>query len=244
MTHEDAKIILQAYRPDGSDARDADFCAALQLAREDPELAKWFERQQAFDRAFAAKLRAVEPPAELRTAILAGGRVSRGPRESWWRQPRWLALAASAAVLLAAGALFWPRQAIASVRFMAFVAEDARHSETHGGSGEPAGALQARLSEPTTRLGDHLGVDFDALHSTGCRSINFHGHEVLEVCFKRDGLWFHCYVARQVEFPSLALLAKPVITELDHVDVAAWADSSHVYLVVSDAGRTALQHLL
>jgi len=244
MTHEDAKFILHAYRPDGSDAADPTFAAALKMAKEDPVLAKWFERQQAFDRAVAAKLRAIEPPAELRAAILAGGRVSRGPRVAWWRQPRWLAMAASVLVVLSGGLMFWPKAAAAGGPILAFVAEDSRHSETHGGKGEPSGELIARLTRPTTRLGDGLPVNFDTLRSTGCRSISFQGRDVLEVCFKRNGGWFHCYIVRQADFPSLAALAKPAIVEANRLPVATWSDSAHVYMVVGEASLDALRRLL
>jgi hypothetical protein len=244
MTHEDAKFILHAYRPDGSDAGDATFGAAVKLAREDPGLARWFERQQAFDRAIAAKLAAVEPPPELRAAILAGGRISGRERPAWWWRPQWMALAASAVVLVVASVLLWPGRAAAGGAFVAFVANDARHPENHGGAGAPAEALQATLSAPENRLGAGLSVDFDALRSTGCRSLSFRGHEVLEVCFKRNGAWFHCYVVRREDFPSLAALAVPAISELSHVEVATWADSAHIYLVAGEAGRAALQRLL
>jgi hypothetical protein len=42
----------------------------------------------------------------------------------------------------------------------------------------------------------------------------------------------------------LDALAKPAITELEHLQVATWSDSAHVYLVVSKVGLDALQHLL
>jgi hypothetical protein len=244
MNPEEAKSILHAYRPDGSDASDATICAALKVAKDDPVLAKWFERQQAFDRAMCAKLSTIEPPAALREAILAGASAGAVVRAVWWQQPRWLAMAAGVLVLLSAGLFFWPNRAEANAPFMAFVANDARHSETHGGAGEPTGELQARLTQPTTRLGDGLPVNFDTLRNTGCRAVSFQGHDVLEVCFKRDGKWFHCYIVRQADFPTLDALAKPAITELEHLQVATWSDSAHVYLVVSKVGLDALQHLL
>ena len=39
-----------------------------------PNCAAWFAREQAFDAAIAAKLREINPPAELRDNIIAGGR--------------------------------------------------------------------------------------------------------------------------------------------------------------------------
>jgi hypothetical protein len=242
MTPEEAKTILNACRPDGSDSGDSALAEALRLARENPTLGEWFARQQAFDRAVAAKLGQIEPPADLRAAILAGRSVRSAV--IWWQQPRWMALAAGFLVLLTTGLLVWPRSAAADTNFMAFVANDALHPEKHGGEGAAAGELQAKLSADTTRLGDGLAVNFDALRSTGCRDIAFRGHDVLEVCFKREGTWFHCYIVRQADFPSLAALAKPAVTELDHVQVATWSDSAHVYLVVGKVGADVIRQLL
>jgi len=244
MTHDEARFILQAYRPNGSDADDATFCAALELARRDPALGAWYERHQAFDRAVAAKLQTVTPPADLRSTILTGGRVSGAAAAPWWQQPRWLALAASVALMLTVGAALWPKSATAQASFTDFVVNDARHGETHGGEGGHNAALQAQLTNGTTRLGGTLVTNFDALLSTGCRSLSFRGHSVLEVCFKRDGKWFHCYVVRKADFPNFVAPIAPVITDRDRMNIASWTDSTNVYLVVGEVGRAALEKLI
>lgn len=77
MNNEEAKFILQGYRPNGADAGDATFCAAVEQAKRDPALGEWFARQQSFDTAVGAKLAQVAPPSGLRAAILAGGKVDR-----------------------------------------------------------------------------------------------------------------------------------------------------------------------
>ena len=69
-------------------------------------------------------------------------------------------------------------------------------------SGPPPGAAAAAASM------------FAALRSTGCRTLNFAGHDVLEVCFQRNGAWFHCYIARCEDFPSLPTSAPAVFKQL------------------------------
>ena len=91
MTNEEAKFIMQAYRPNGADALDVTFKASLEQSKRDASLGKWLEVQQAFDMAVAAKFRTIEPPAELRARILTGAHVSRPSARIWWRQPKWLA---------------------------------------------------------------------------------------------------------------------------------------------------------
>ena len=246
MNNVEAKFILQGYRPDGSDAADATFSAALEQARLDPALGDWFAREQAFDCAMCAKLDRIQPPAGLREAILAGGRVTEPVehRRAWWQHPALMAMAASVALLLGVGVGFWPKQAEASAGLTEFALTDALHSETHGGHGEKTGELQAALSQPGTHLGAPLPVNFAALRNAGCRTLQFNGHEVLEVCFKRDGAWFHCYVAQRADFPTLVAAVVPALADHDSAGIASWTDNSLLYVVVSKTGRSALEKLL
>lgn len=242
MNNAEAKFILQGYRPNGADASDATFQTALGQVQRDPALHEWFARQQAFDGAVSAKLNEVSVPAGLREAILAGGRVTEaGPTQTrWWRSPAMLAAAAAIAVIFSAALALWPKQVLADTALASYVMTDAAHGELHGGHG--TGSLQAMLADPTTRLGRGLPVSFEALRKGGCRTVSYEGHDVLEVCFNREGVWFHCYIGQRADFPAVA--AAPAFLDRDGMSVAAWADEAHVYLVAGKAGRAALQRLL
>ena len=74
MTNEEAKFMLNGYRPNGADADNEAFAESLAQADRDPALRKWFDREQAFDRIVADKLRTVSAPEGLRESILAGRR--------------------------------------------------------------------------------------------------------------------------------------------------------------------------
>jgi hypothetical protein len=242
MNNEEAKFILQGYRPDGADAGDATFCAALEQTKRDPVLGEWFARMQAFDGAVAAKLAQIRPPAELRAAILAGGKVTEPAASArpWWRHPAWMGAAAGVAMLLAVGVALWPSRAEALSQF---ALTDARENTAHGGHGHGSGDLQAMFNNPATRLGQPMALDFTALHETGCRTLDCEGHHVLEVCFSRNGVWFHAYVARKADFPGAARQALK-ISDHGGASLATWADDEHVFVVVSKSGRKNLEALL
>jgi hypothetical protein len=244
MNTQQAKFILQGYRPNGADAGDATFAEALEQAKLDPILGQWLAREQSLDRAISAKLAEVPAPAGLRESILAGGRVSNTTRRSWWQHPALMAAAAGFAVLLATGLALWPKQVAANSPLAEFALGDTLADSHGGGHGEETSALQAMLSQPTTRLGNRLPVDFKSLCTAGCRTVNFEGHDVLEVCFKREGAWFHCYIAQRADFPALAAAAAPVLSDRTGASIASWADSSLLYVVVSKTGHTALARLL
>ena len=70
MDKEQAKFILQSFRPDGADAQDPSFANALKLVAEDRELGEWLADRRAEDAAFAAALGVIQIPSALRDEIL------------------------------------------------------------------------------------------------------------------------------------------------------------------------------
>jgi hypothetical protein len=239
MNNNEAKFLLRAYRPGGRDAAAPAFAEALAQARQDPALGAWFAREQAFDTVVAGKLRTVAPPPGLREAILAGVSVSQAPRETQ-RWPVWLAVAASVALLF--GLATWRlKTAVPMEPLAAFALHDARF-EKHGGHGEAADDLKQVLENPATRLAAGLPIDFATLRATGCRTLSFNGHAVIEVCFERGGSEFHIYVAQRADFPQLA--AAPQLARQDGWSAEQWADARHVYVVATSADPSALRALL
>ncbi len=247
MKNDEAKFILHAYRPNGSDAGDATFAEALEQAKQDPSINQWFTAQQAFDRAMCAKLVSVAMPTGLRESILAGGKLdvtqTAQARPSWWRSPMWVGLAASAAVLLAVSVALWPQAVEAQPVLIDFALKDTLRM-AHGGHGEEAANLRKTLSQSDLQLGSGVVVDFDELKKQGCRTISFNGYDVLEVCFNRDGKWFHCYVARASDFPAIAAKLKPTFRDGSGASAAAWVDGQHIFVIASKAGREAIQRLI
>ncbi len=246
MNNVEAKFILQGYRPNGADAADETFTTALEQTRRDPALRDWFAREQAFDGAVSAKLNRIQAPAGLREAIMAGGRVTVpvAVRHRWWRHPALLAAAAGVAVIIGTSVGLWPKQAAASSELVEFALNDVLWKTPHDGHGAEAQALQAVLSQPATRLGCSLPVDFVALSKGGCRTMHLEGRDVLEVCFKRDGTWFHCYIAQRHDFPLLRRPSGPSFAAKGGASVASWSDTSRLYVLVTKSGPAALEKLL
>src|SRR5881394_9908 len=96
-----AKEILMRYRPGTPDANDPEFAEALELARRDPELARWFAQHQAFQNTMRDRFRELPVPGRLKKDILAGYSPKVIP--VWWRQRAFQALAAAAAIVLLIG---------------------------------------------------------------------------------------------------------------------------------------------
>lgn len=99
MTREEAQEILLLHRAGrNDDAADPEMAEALRMAESDPELAQWLEQQQEFRATVEKQFASIEPPADLKSRILAGGQTR--PKKTLIR-PQLLALAASVIVLFA-----------------------------------------------------------------------------------------------------------------------------------------------
>lgn len=244
MNTEEAKFILTAYRPSGRDSADAAFQDALRMAGNDPMLGAWFAQSRAHDAAVAGKLSQITPPAGLRERILAGARVT-GTRKAGVFGWVWAAGIAAAAVL-AFGVFSMrapDRQESAASAFAGFAINDMVNGR-HGGRGEPSGALISQLQVKGAKMPSADAIDFDKLKETGCRSLSFAGHDVMEVCFAREGVVFHFYVARR----NGALMAPegqgPSFVAQAAGSAAVWSDSRFDYAVATTAGVEALRRLL
>src|SRR5947209_7072 len=101
MNSRQAKEILMRCRPDGSDPADPELAEAVEFARRDPELARWFERHCAFQNAVRDQLKQIPIPPDLKEKVLAG--YPEASTVVWWRRPVFQALAAAADITLLIG---------------------------------------------------------------------------------------------------------------------------------------------
>jgi hypothetical protein len=241
MNNDEAKFVLRAYRPSGLDADDPAFSAALVQARHDPLLCEWFRREQALDMVVAAKLREIAPPADLREQIMAGVRISRHAHRVRSRMAAWAGIAAGLAVVLALGDLWQGRRVeAAQQRLAAFTVNDTRHGDHHAEQGALVQDLLARLGRAETALPGSLPIDLAALKRDGCRTVTFAGREAIEVCFNRDGTWYHLYVMERGSLPRRFIGRSPATLTEDGAAVAVWSDDRFDYAVVSPKGQTTL----
>lgn len=236
MKHKEAQLILRAHRADGRYRRDDPlFAQALEETDRDPALAAWLAREHAVDTVIAHKIDGIQPPPGLRDAILVGARASRLTRTGW-RRPAWLA--AAAAVILAAGlpTVFWFNRP-ASVTLASFgefsLGELVGSGHQHGTS--PAyTALAKAVSTVPLPFHTGLSVDLDQLRATGCQSFTVAGREVFELCFERNGVWYHLYVMRRTSRRDGIPGDEPVLLQHGSQAAAVWATSSHLYSLVTD----------
>jgi len=244
MNNDEAKFILGAYRPGGHDSGDPVLAEALEKAQRDPALRVWLEREQAFDTAVSAKLRAVQPPSGLRDAILAGAKVSRS-RPTWVR-PLWVGLAAAIVLALTLWSLrpYTSADGGFSTEGLArFAALDVRGDHAGAVHANRAGVVGAWLQDPTNRLLAGIPADTARLQADRCRVVRFAGRDVFEICFKRDAV-FHVYISPRRNSDSASDTAAPMFREHGTLASVSWGDARNIYVMVTDAGVDALRRIL
>ncbi len=241
MNPDEAKFLLRARRPGGRDANDPVFAEALAAVERDPKLKAWHEREERRDELLGAKLGEVPVPAGLRAALLAGGRVSGSPA-AWWRRPGWLAAAAAVALLVGVTAA-WRGRADRNLDELArlAMAELASAHDSHVGRPGPLRAVQARLAEPGRGVRAAGPIDVEELRRSRCRTVTLGGREVFEICFAREGVWFHLYVTSGGGSGGATREIAAVPGE--RLVAAVWSDARNSYALVTDAGRAALRRV-
>jgi anti-sigma factor RsiW len=255
MNTREAKLVLRAWRP-GDEGEDGTvFREALERVRDEPELAAWLEREQAFDRAVGAALKRVSPPDGLRQAILIGGRASRMPKP-WWRRPAVFGIAAVLVMAVGVSLFRIPSgpesggsgsglEPMALMRF-------AVHNLVHGPHGHSMEAGSLRLEEALSRHEGGLvesaefAVSADEAERAGCQRFVVGGREVFEICFQRDGAWFHLYLVRSdpARGTSGGGAGGLAVLESDGVAAATWERAGTIYTLATRSGMDALRRLL
>jgi hypothetical protein len=241
MNQHDAKFLLSARRPGNRDAADPVFAEALAEAQRAPALQAWLEGEQRLDTAIAGKLAEISPPAGLRESILAGANVSR--RRSSILQPiLWLAAAAGVAVLMTLAGRFNDGGRRSDAFAEAAIRDLMQAHDEHVGYPAELIGVQERLAT-TSSLRANMPLDLDELQRSRCRTVRIAGHAVFEVCFQRDGVWYHLYARRGSGTPARDLVEKTQAG--GGVLVAtAWSDGKNSYALVTNGGRDALQRVL
>lgn len=79
MTNEQAKQILQLYRPGTADATDPSFAEALDLCERDTDLKQWFANHCALYSAIRSKFKKITVPEALKEQIIAERPAPRAP---------------------------------------------------------------------------------------------------------------------------------------------------------------------
>jgi hypothetical protein len=240
MHNEQAKLILQAYRPGGEDADDPFFSEALEQARVDPELEKWFAEQRAFDEAMRKALQTRIPPVGLRDSILLTKKIStlprRQPSRPLWRRPGVMALAASIVVLLAAALLIRPgAKPYGPMTVAVFTQQvlDLKDRISLGKMSNKPAELRAWLAERGAPSDFEVPRGLRDVQGLGCQSYTVGGAKVSLMCFMLGQDQFaHLFIVDRDALKDAAPNASPVVRTEGGTPVATWTSGGKGYVLI------------
>ncbi|MGA3172089.1 MAG: hypothetical protein ABSE62_13870 [Chthoniobacteraceae bacterium] len=247
MTNKDAAFLLGACRPNGADNADPEFAEALDQVSRDPALAAWLEDQRRFDTAIAGRLRASPVPADLRSRILAGGRVSKPA--PWLTARRLWAIAAMIAVFAGVGVWVsmesrasdneWKNQALATLSGLLSGQEhfDAKSPDVN--------TLQQWLRSNGSPSDMGIPASLRNLASVGCKTLSWNGHPMSIICFHGPGgELVHLAMVDQSALASPPPEGHPEFETRDGWRMACWSQDGMAMMLATRAPESQLRVLL
>ena len=244
MDDKEACLILSLHCGGNEDGNDPRFLEAQKLAENNPSLARWWAKEKELDELISEKLTSTPVPAGLKGRIL-----SQSPRPTSVRS-RWVRPVLLAAACLVAAAVFFGSwrglfQPAASLA-------DYRDSMVQFIDRWPPLALETSdLSQITQFLQEKHAPAFEIpqklreLQPLGCRTLQFHGHNVALVCFRDgNGKYAHLFVMKADALPALPGRDKPNYSTSGKWMTASWKEGGQAYLVLVEGDRAQLEQLV
>jgi hypothetical protein len=234
MTVHEAKTVLLRYRPGTDDVDDPEVAQALDFAREDPELKRWLEHEQACQVAIRSKLRGITAPQDLKQKLLAEPKVLRPD----FRRSRTLLIAAAALVVLSVvAALVWnrpdtsPRFAQFQSRMVSTVLRQYRMDVATNDMAAVRGHM-AKNGAPSDYV---MTPGLERVPLAGGGFLRWQGNPVSMVCFYRrqtpqDTAMLYLFVMRKSALkgpPS----ATPQIQKIKGMSTLSWTEGENIYML-------------
>lgn len=230
MSPQEVKQVLLLYRPGTADAEDPQIIEAIEAARGNPELARWFKEHCAFQEAMRAKLRAVEVPPHLKAALLARQKAI-VPPHAWWQRPVWLAPVAAAVCIGLASLWIRGPSAERFTNFQARMVGAALREYRMDVITSDMGQVRRFLAERGAP-GDYVVPEgLKKLQLTGAGFLRWRNHPVSMVCFNRgdDQMLFLFVMKRSaVKDPPPA---RPQLGKMNEMATASWSRGGEIYML-------------
>lgn len=246
MNNQEAKLVLQGYRPNGPDAADPFFAEALEQVRRDPELQKWFNEETVLNSRIQTRLQVAIPvPPNLKSELLALQKTVRPT--PWWLQP--MQLAAVALILASLGAILLlipQRRTTQLASFRDTMARRSLQTQEHVVfESHDIASIQQWLRSKNMDSHFDLPATLQAGTGTaqGCRVVDWNGHQATMLCFIVNGEHMDLFVMDSTGLPNFTGNGTPQFASADGLMTAMWTRNGKVYLLTGK-NETVLQKIL
>lgn len=243
MNNQEAKLILQAYRPNGQDASDPFFAEALEQVQRDPELKKWFEEETVLNSRIQTRLQGAIPvPPGLKSELLALQKTA--PPIPWWFQPMKLAAVGLALAALGAILLLIPQRPGPLASFRDAMARSSLQTQGHVEfESHNIASIQQWLQSKNMQTNFDLPATLQTGTPQGCRVVNWNGHQATMICFMVNGQHMDLFVMDRAGLPDFSGNGAPQFADADGLMTAMWTGDGKVYLLTGQ-NQAVLQKIL
>ncbi len=252
MTNEQAKQILQLYRPNTADATGPSFAEALELCERDADLKQWFTNHCALYSAIRSKFKKIAVPEALKEQIIAERPAARAPA---WQK---FVLAGGALALVAMVLMFLsphlePREPHDFATYRHSMDELARN-------GYPMQLTSTNLESIRTQLAELQSIADYVLPENllknaqvvGCLATTWQGKPVSMVCFatgrptevgRASDLWL--FISTDAVAPDAPKSSTPTfVSEPNGLVTASWKVGNRTYVLATKGDRQFIEKYL
>ena len=231
MNISEAKAVLLLYRPGASDPQ---MVEALALARQDPELGRWFEQHRAFQQAMRAGFQQIEVPAHLKTSLLMQhpAQPTLAPLQAWWRSPVWLSAAAAVVFLLGlAGIWLKPRPADRFANFQSRMVSEAQREYRMDLVTNDMHQIRQFMASRGAPDDYHVPQGLEHLQLTGGGLLAWRSNPVAMVCFDRgDKQMLFLFVLKRSALKDPPP-AEPQVSRVSQMVTVSWTHGDNTYVL-------------
>jgi hypothetical protein len=206
---------------------------ALEMARQDPELGRWFEQHRAFQKAMRAGFQQIEVPVHLKISLLTQKPAQQRPipPHPWWRSPVWLAAAAVVLLLGLAGAWLKPRPANRFANYQSRVVSEAQREYRMDLVTNDMRQIRQFMASRGAPADYDVARGLEHLQLTGGGRLTWRSNPVTMVCFDRgDKQMLFLFVLKRsaVKDPPPAT---PQMAKVNLMLTASWTRGDNTYVL-------------
>jgi hypothetical protein len=251
VNNQEAKKVLALFRPGSADEKDPSFDEARQMAKTDPELARWFATHCEAYLVMRPKFQSIPVPPGLKEQILSERKIQR-PLFLRYSHPL---MTLAAAVVLLLGIVFglWSfhRGTDNYSAYRKRMIKTALIPYSMDLNSTNAAQILAFLKTSNAPDNYALSPRLKTAALVGCAVSSWQGNPVSMICFKtgrplppgdQSDLWL--FVASRKSVSSAPASSEPVFARVNKATTASWSDDHNTYVLAAVGDEALLRKYL